>query len=93
MSRCLPIAAVQAEPIPVDRAVDVFAASVEGIYLDEGTTRTTVRRSTFVNQRWAAIGSYRGVGNAFYGNDYEGIARGADEVTEQHLSSFGNGDK
>jgi hypothetical protein len=68
-----------------------IAASVAGVYLDEGTTRTTVRRSTFVNQRWAAIGNYRGIGNRFYGNDYRGIARGADEVTEQHLSSFGNG--
>jgi hypothetical protein len=68
-----------------------FAASVAGVYLDEGTTRTTVRRSTFVNPRWAAIGNYRGVRNAFYGNDYDGIARGADEVTQQHLSSFGNG--
>jgi hypothetical protein len=70
-----------------------IAASVAGIYLDEGTTRTTVRRTAFVNQRWAAIGNYRGIGNAFYGNDYDGIARGADEVTEQHLSSFGNGDQ
>ena len=70
-----------------------IAASVAGIYLDEGTTRTTVRRSTFVNERWAAIGNYRGIGNAFYGNDYDGIARGADEVTDRHLSSFENGDQ
>jgi hypothetical protein len=68
-----------------------FGASVAGVYLDEGTTRTTVRRSTFANQHWAAIGSFRGVGNAFYGNDYDGIARGADEVTQRHLSSYGNG--
>jgi hypothetical protein len=34
MSRCLPIAAVQAEPIPVDRALDVFAASAEGVAAD-----------------------------------------------------------
>jgi hypothetical protein len=69
-----------------------IGASVAGIYLDEGTTETTVRRSTFVGERWAAIGNYRGIGNAFYGNDYDGIARGADEVTEEHLSAF-NGDQ
>jgi hypothetical protein len=69
-----------------------IGASVAGIYLDEGTTETTVRRSTFVGERWAAIGNYRGIGNAFYGNDYDGIARGADEVTEEHLSTF-NGDQ
>ena len=70
-----------------------IAASLAGVYLDEGTTRTTVRRTTFVNQRWAAIGNYRGIGNAFYGNDYDGIASSADEVTEQHASSFRNGDQ
>jgi hypothetical protein len=70
-----------------------IAASLAGVYLDEATTRTTVRRTTFVNQRWAAIGNYRGIGNAFYGNDYDGIASGADEVTEQHASSFRNGDQ
>jgi hypothetical protein len=69
-----------------------IGASVAGIYLDEGTTETTVRRSTFVGERWAAIGNYRGIGNAFYGNDYDGIAHRADEVTEEHLSTF-NGDQ
>ena len=59
-----------------------------GVYLDDGTTRTTVRRTTFANQRWAAIGDYRGVDNAYYGNTYDAIAPGAAEVTEEHLSSF-----
>lgn len=70
-----------------------IAASLAGVYLDEGTTRTIVRRTTFVSQRWAAIGNYRGIGNAFYGNDYDGIASGADEVTEEHPSSFRNGNQ
>lgn len=66
-----------------------FASELAGVYLDAGTTRTTVRRSTFVNQRWAAVGDYRGLENAYYGNDYEGIARGASDVTDQHVSLSG----
>jgi hypothetical protein len=70
-----------------------IGASVAGVYLDEGTTRTTVRRTVFANQRWAAIGDHRGIDNAFYGNDYEAIVAGADDVTQEHLSSFKNGDQ
>jgi hypothetical protein len=65
-----------------------FASRVAGVYLDAGTTRTTIRRSMFVNQEWAAIGDYRGLGNAYYGNDYGGIARGASRVTDEHVSLF-----
>lgn len=65
-----------------------FASWLAGVYLDEGTTRTTVRRSTFVNQRWAAIGDYRGNENAYYENDYRAIASGAEAVTHQHVSVF-----
>ena len=70
-----------------------IGASVAGVYLDEGTTRTIVRRTTFANQRWAAIGDYRGIDNAYSGNNYEAIASGAEEVTEEHLSSFADGDE
>ena len=65
-----------------------FASWLAGVYLDEGTTRTTVRRSTFVNQRWAAIGDYRGNKNTYYGNDYAGIAGGAAEISDEHVSVF-----
>jgi hypothetical protein len=68
-----------------------FASRLAGVYLDAGTTRTTVRRSTFVNQRWAAIGDYQGNDNTYYGNDYEGIASGASEVSDQHVSVFEEG--
>jgi hypothetical protein len=61
-----------------------FESSLVGIYLDEGTTRTTVRRSSFVNQTWAAIGEYRGNANAIYGNHY---GAGAKRVRHDHLSS------
>ena len=65
-----------------------FGSWLAGVYLDSGTTRTTVRRSTFVNQRWAAIGDYQGIGNTYYGNDYEGISRDAAEVSDEHVSAF-----
>jgi hypothetical protein len=77
-------------PASVDNVIQDsrFESTVAGVYLDDGTTRTTIRRSTFVNQRWAAIGNYRGIDNAFYGNDYGAIASGAERVTDEHLSSF-----
>jgi hypothetical protein len=80
--------AVGGGPASVDNVIQDswFASRLAGVYLDAGTTRTTVRRSTFVNQRWAAIGNYQGRGNAFYGNDYGGIARGAARVTDEHVS-------
>jgi hypothetical protein len=50
-----------------------------------------VFQCTFVNQQWAAIGNYRGSGNAFRANDYSGIAPGAEPVSTDHLSSFREG--
>ena len=68
-----------------------FESRLAGVYLDEGTERTTVRRSTFVNQEWAAIGDYRGSGNEYYDNDYGGVAPGAEAVSHDHLTSFREG--
>jgi hypothetical protein len=68
-----------------------FASSVAGVYLDEGTTRTTVRRSSFAGQAWGGIGDYRGNGNAEYENDYRGIAQGAAAVRHDHLNTFRDG--
>jgi hypothetical protein len=68
-----------------------FESRLAGVYLDEGTERTTIRRSTFVNQQWAAIGDYRGSDNAYYANDYRGIAPGAEAVSRDHLTSFREG--
>jgi hypothetical protein len=81
-------------PASVDNVIQEswFEASVVGVFLDAGTTRTTVRRSTFVNQRWAAIGDYQGIDNAYYGNDYDAIAPGANGVTDKHLNSFRGGE-
>jgi hypothetical protein len=62
------------KPASVDNVIEhsSFASSVVGVNLDEGTTRTTVRSSSFAGQSWGAIGDYRGNGNAVYGNDYHG---------------------
>ena len=66
-----------------------FESWLVGVYLDEGTTRTTIRRSTFVGQRWAGIADYRGVENAYYGNDYRAIAKGAVAITRDHIRTAG----
>jgi hypothetical protein len=63
-----------------------FESRLVGVYLDEGTTRTTVRRSSFANQTWGAVGDYRGSENAVYGNDYGGAP-----VRHDHLSSAREG--
>jgi hypothetical protein len=66
-----------------------FDTRVIGVYLDEGTTHTTVRHSVFVNQRCGAIGNYVGDGNLWDtgGNDYSGLRAGAVPVYTHHYSS------
>jgi hypothetical protein len=54
----------------------IASASV-GVYLDQGTTRTTVRRVKFIGTAAAAIKDHLGIDNAFYDNDYFGIAAGS----------------
>jgi hypothetical protein len=68
-----------------------FDSDVAGVYLDEGTTRTTIRRSTFHNQTWGAIGDYRGNANSLHDNDYRGIAAGAEAVRHDNLNTFREG--
>jgi exopolysaccharide biosynthesis polyprenyl glycosylphosphotransferase len=77
------------KPASVDNIIEDsrFASWLAGVFLDAGTTRTTVRRSTFANQSWAAIGDYRGVGNAFYDNDYRRIKPGAAAIAHGHLGA------
>jgi hypothetical protein len=62
-----------------------FETTLVGVYLDEGTTRTSIRRSKFVGQSWAAIGDYRGVDNRFELNDFSEIAPGAVPVSFDHI--------
>jgi hypothetical protein len=64
-----------------------FASSLAGVYLDEGTTRTTVRRSTFVDQAWGGIGDYLGRDNRLYANDFRGLGTKAQAVRHDRLSS------
>jgi hypothetical protein len=74
-------------PASVDNVVQKsrIESWLAGVYLDEGTTRTVIRGTTFVGQRWAAIGDYKGVGNTYYGNDYRQIAPGARPVRTTHI--------
>ena len=66
-----------------------FDTSVVGVYLDQGTTDTTVRESTFVNQCWAAISSYKGVDNLYDtgGNDYRSLQVQAIPISTKHFSA------
>ena len=63
-----------------------FDSNLAGVVLDEGTRQTTVRSSMFLNQCWAAIGNYKGVGNLWNtaGNNYSGIDPSAVQISTQH---------
>jgi hypothetical protein len=76
-------------PASVDNVIQdsTFESYLCGVYLDEGTIRTTVRRSAFRRQGWAAIGNYRGNGNRFFQNDYSGIRASAVPVSRDHVSA------
>jgi hypothetical protein len=65
----------------------VFDTKRIGVYLDEGTTRTIVRRSIFRNQSWAAIGDHKGVDNNYFDNDVSGLERGALPLSHKHIRS------
>jgi hypothetical protein len=75
------------KPASVDNvfADSYFNTRVVGVYLDAGTTRTQVLRSTFTGQSWAGIGNFLGVGNRFEGNDFGGLRPGALPISLAHL--------
>ena len=81
------------QPASVENLIELsrFESWLAGVYLDEGTTRTTVRRSSFANQSWAAIGDYRGDGNAYGANDYDGVDAGVPPIRHDHISSAPEG--
>ncbi len=74
-------------PASVDNVIEnsLIESSHVGVYLDQGTTHTTVRDTTFRGQAGAAIVDYLGVDNAYSGNDYAGILPGAVAVSTSHL--------
>ena len=80
------------KPASSDNVVEdgYFRTSRVGVYLDQGTARTTVRRCVFVGQAWAAIGDYLGQGNTYYDNDFDAIGPQAVPVTHEHGSSAGS---
>ena len=58
-----------------------------GLYLDDGTRNTTVRRTVFVNQQRAAIATYNKKYNLLFdtsGNDYSGMQHGARVVLDEN---------
>ncbi len=76
-----------AKPGSVDNVIQdsYFNTARVGVYLDAGTTRTQVLRSTFAGQSWAGIGNFLGVGNRFEGNDFSGLLPGAVPISPLHL--------
>jgi hypothetical protein len=76
------------QPACVDDVVEwsSFDTQKVGVYLDKGTTGTTVRNSKFANQCWAAIGNYQGINNLYdtSGNDYSGLLPGAVPISADH---------
>jgi hypothetical protein len=68
-----------------------FRTTHVGVYLDQGTTRTLVRRCVFVGQHWAAIGDYLGNDNGYFENDFSGIGAGAVAVSHDHDPAGGKG--
>jgi len=73
-------------PACVDTVIQdsTIASSDNGVFLDYGTTRTTVRRVTFIGQRRSAITDFTGINNAYYDNDYSAIALGAVPISFNH---------
>jgi hypothetical protein len=74
------------KPASTDNVIEdaYFRTGHVGVYLDKGTTRTTVRHSVFAGQDWAGIGDYLGVANQYYDNDFDAIGPGAVPVTHDH---------
>ncbi len=74
------------KPASSDNVIEdaYFRTTHVGVYLDQGTTRTVVRRCVFAGQVWAAIGDYLGEGNTYYENDFGAIATGAVPVSHDH---------
>jgi hypothetical protein len=74
------------KPASVDNVIRdaSFRTGHVGVYLDQGTTRTLIRRCVFVGQDWAAIGDYLGVANEYYDNNFDRIAPGAAAVSYDH---------
>jgi hypothetical protein len=63
-----------------------FNTRLFGVIMDEGTTSTTVRSSTFVGQCAAAINNYKGINNLSdtSGNRYADILSGARPISTTH---------
>jgi hypothetical protein len=78
--------AVGQKPATSDNVIQdcYFRTRHVGVYLDEGTTHTVVRRCLFAGQSWAAIGDYLGRSNSYYGNDFNALGPAAVPVSHDH---------
>lgn len=74
-------------PASTDNVIrdSLIEASWVGVYMDEGTTRTSVVDSTFRGEAGAAIVDYRGISNSYSNNDVSGLAPGGVAVSPDHL--------
>jgi hypothetical protein len=70
----------------VDAAGSTLPGNQAGVYLDEGTTGTTVTNVRFANQNWAGISAYKNVNWSFTANDYSKLGPKAVAVRTQHIS-------
>jgi len=61
-----------------------FDTTRAGVVLDQGTTNVTIHGCRFLNQSWAAVANYLGIGNTATANDYTGIGAGAVAYTTSH---------
>ena len=75
------------KPASVDNVIQdsLIESSYVGVYMDEGTTHTTVQNTTFRGQTGAAIDDYKGIGNSYTGNDYTGVSAGGVAISTAHL--------
>jgi hypothetical protein len=78
--------ALGGKPASVDNLIEdgYFDTTLIGVYLDQGTTRTSIRRCKFVAQTRAAIGDFKGVGNHYSDNDFRGIAGSAAPISYEY---------
>jgi hypothetical protein len=72
-------------PSSIDNLVQdsTIESSDVGVLLGWATTRTSVRRVTFLHQATSAIRDNQGVGNAYYDNNYSDIQTSAVEVDDR----------
>ena len=60
----------------------VFDTASVGVYLEEGTTSTSVSNSTFIGQQRAGIVDYKGRSNSYRQNHFKWLGPSANNVSK-----------